>query len=141
MSFRGSFEYSLDDRGRVAIPAKYRAEFPNNLAVITPSREGCLRVFPEAAFQQMSEDFASTPATTMAGRRLRRSFDAQAFDAELDRQGRILIPSRLRELAGLDGTVIVAGNRECLEIWNPKAWEVELERAEADSSEEQRREE
>ena len=89
----------------------------------------------------MSEDFASTPATTMAGRRLRRAFDAQAFDAELDRQGRILIPSRLRELAGLDGTVIVAGNRECLEIWNPKAWEVELERAETDSPEEQRREE
>ena len=86
MPFRGSFEYSLDDRGRVAIPAKYRAEFPNNLAVITPSPEGCLRVFPEAAFQEMSEDLASVSATTVAGRRLRRTFDARAFDAELDRQ-------------------------------------------------------
>jgi MraZ protein len=141
MSFRGSFEYSLDDRGRVAIPAKYRLSFPNSLAVITPSPEGCLRVFPEAAFQQMSEDLASTPATTVAGRRLRRTFDARAFDAELDRQGRILIPSKLRELAGLDGTVVVAGNRECLEIWNPEAWERELEQAEAHSPEEQRREE
>ena len=141
MPFRGSFEYSLDDRGRVAIPAKYRVEFPNNLAVITPSAEGCLRVFPEAAFQQMSEDLAATSATTVAGRRLRRTFDARAFDAELDRQGRILIPARLRELAGLEGTVVVAGNRECLELWNPEAWERELERAEAESPEEQRREE
>lgn len=141
MSFRGTFEYSLDDRGRVAIPAKYRAEFPNNTAVITPAPEGCLRVYPEAAFQEMSEAFAETSAKTVAGRRLRRAFDAQAFDAELDRQGRILIPARLREQASLNGTVVVAGNRECLEIWNPDAWERELERAEAESPEEQRREE
>lgn len=141
MSFRGTFEYTLDDRGRVAIPAKYRAEFPNNLAVITPLKDGCLRVYPEAAFQQMSEAFAETSATTVAGRRARRAFDAQAFDAELDRQGRILIPARLREQASLNGAVVVAGNRECLEIWNPELWERELERAEAESSEEQRREE
>lgn len=141
MPFRGTVEYSLDDRGRVAIPAKYRAEFPNNLAVITPSKDGCLRVYPEAAYLQMSEAFAETSATTVAGRRVRRAFDAQAFDTELDRQGRILIPARLREQASLDGTVVVAGNRECLEIWNPEAWDRELERAEAESPEEQRREE
>jgi MraZ protein len=141
MPFRGSFEHTLDDRGRVAVPAKYRSEFPNNLAVITPAPEGCLRVFPEAAFQQMSEDLASTPATTREGRRLRRLFDARAFDAELDRQGRILIPARLRDAAGLDGAVVVAGNRECLEIWNPQRFERELAEAEAASPEEQRPEE
>jgi MraZ protein len=141
MPFRGSFEHSLDDRGRVAIPAKYRAEFPNNLAVVTPTPEGCLQVFPEAAFQEMSEELASVPATTRDGRRVRRRFDAQAFDAELDRQGRILIPARLRELAGLDGSVVVAGNRECLEIWNPARWERELAEAEAASPEGQRSEE
>lgn len=138
MAFRGSFEHTLDDRGRVAIPAKYRAEFPNNTAVITPSPEGCLRVFPEAAFQQMSEEVASVPATTLEGRRARRLFDAQAFDAELDRQGRILIPAPLRQSAGLNGVVVVAGNRECLEIWNPERWRRELEGAEASSSEGQR---
>lgn len=141
MSFRGTFEYTLDDRGRVAIPAKYRAEFPTNFAVITPSPEGCLRVFPEAAFKEMSDANASKPATTISGRRARRGFDALAFDAELDRQGRILVPALLREQASLNGAVVVAGNRECLEIWNPEAWERELERAKAESSEEQRREE
>src|SRR5207249_12071992 len=70
MPFRGSFEHTLDDRGRIAIPAKYRDQFPNNLAVVTPSPEGCLRVFPEGAFQRMSEEFASTPATAVEGRRL-----------------------------------------------------------------------
>lgn len=138
MAFRGSFEHTLDDRGRVAIPAKYRADFPNNTAVITPSQEGCLRVFPEAAFQQMSAEVAENPATTAEGRRQRRMFDAQAFDAELDRQGRILVPARLREQAGLTGPVIVAGNRECLEIWDRTRWERELEEAEMASSEGQR---
>jgi MraZ protein len=125
MPFRGNFEHSMDDRGRVAIPAKYRADFPNNTAVITPSPEGCLRVFPEAAFQVMSAEVAEAPATTAEGRRKRRQFDAQAFDAELDRQGRILIPARLREHAGLNGPVVVLGTRECLEIWDRARWEVE----------------
>lgn len=141
MSFRGSFDYAMDDRGRVAIPAKYRAEFPNGLAVITPASEGCLRIFPEAAFQQMSEETASVPATTRDGRRARRLFDARAFDAELDRQGRILVPAPLRELAGLNGAVVVAGNRECLELWNPERWAAELNEAEASSPEGQRFEE
>jgi MraZ protein len=141
MSFRGTFDYSLDDRGRVAIPAKYRTAFPNGIAVIAPAPEGCLRVFPEAAFDAMSDDNARGPATSVDGRRARRGFDAQAHDTELDRQGRILIPSRLREKASLNGAVVIAGNRECLEIWNPEAWERELERSEAESSGEQRREE
>ena len=119
MPFRGSFEHTLDDRGRVAIPAKYRDQFPNNLAVITPSIEGCLRVFPEADFQKMSEELASTPATTVRGRRLLRQ---EIFQSRVKRQGRILISARLRQHAGLDGTVVVAGNRECLEIWEPGRW-------------------
>lgn len=138
MAFRGNFDHTLDDRGRVAIPAKYRTDFPNNTAVITPSPEGCLRVFPEAAFQAMSAEVAEAPATTTEGRRRRRMFDAQAFDAELDRQGRILIPASLRELAGLNGSVVVAGARECLEIWDRARWQQEMKDAELASPEGQR---
>ncbi|MEO6197465.1 MAG: division/cell wall cluster transcriptional repressor MraZ [Dehalococcoidia bacterium] len=141
MQFRGSVEHSLDDRGRVAIPAKWRASFPGNTAVITPAPEGCLQVFPEAEFQRLSEEFASSPATSLLGRRARRLFDAQAFDAELDRQGRLLIPASLRLLAALDGNVIVAGNRESLEIWNPERWRRELEEAVGTSPDGQRSEE
>ncbi len=141
MQFRGSVEHSLDDRGRVAIPAKWRAAFPGNTAVITPAPEGCLQVFPEAEFQRLSEQFASSPATTLEGRRARRLFDARAFDAELDRQGRLLIPAPLRQLAALDGNVIVAGNRESLEIWNPERWRHEIGEAEMASPDGQRSEE
>jgi len=141
MQFRGSVEHSLDDRGRVAIPAKWRAAFPGNAAVITPAPEGCLQVFPEAEFQKLSEEYASSPATTIEGRRARRMFDAQAFDAELDRQGRLLVPATLRVLAALDGNVIVAGNRELLEIWNPERWRSELEEAQDTSPGGQRSEE
>lgn len=137
MAFRGSFDHTLDDRGRVAIPAKYRAEFPNNLAVITPSPEGCLRVFPEAAFQQLSEEIATMPATTVEGRRRRRAFSPVAFDAELDRQGRILIPARLRELAALNGNVTIVGNHESLEIWEPGRWQREMEIVDSASPEAQ----
>jgi MraZ protein len=126
MGFRGNFEHTLDDRGRVAIPAKYRSEFAAG-AVLTPSTDGCLQVFPEPSFKEMSDEVASQPATTVEGRRSRRLFDAQAFDAELDRQGRILIPSRFREQLGLNGTVVIVGSRECLEIWSPGGWERELE--------------
>ncbi|MEX0682375.1 MAG: division/cell wall cluster transcriptional repressor MraZ [Dehalococcoidia bacterium] len=127
MAFRGNYEHTLDDRGRVAIPAKYRLEFPGSIAVITPSPEGCLQVYPEPAFKDMSDQVASQPATTIVGRRSRRLFDAQSFDTELDRQGRILIPARFRELLGLNGTVIIAGNRECLEIWTVEGWAREVE--------------
>lgn len=126
MPFRGTFEHTLDDRGRVAIPAKYRSEFGAN-AVITPSPEGCLRVFPVAAYEKLSAEIAAMPATTIEGRRARRAFSPVAFDAELDRQGRILIPAKLRQGAGLDGSVVIVGNYESLEIWEPGRWEREME--------------
>jgi MraZ protein len=142
MAFRGSFEHTLDDRGRIAIPAKYRSDFGNRPAVITPAPEGCLMVFPEPAFEEMTKnDMANVPATSLQGRRLRRRFNPRAFDAELDRQGRILVPPGLRVHAGLEGPVLVVGNYEYLELWNPERWEVENEESDKASPDGQRSEE
>ncbi|MCH8051359.1 MAG: division/cell wall cluster transcriptional repressor MraZ [Chloroflexi bacterium] len=127
MAFLGNYEHTLDDKGRVAIPAKYRADFPGQLAIIIPLSDGCLQVYPEPAFREMLRDIRSTPVTDLAGRRLRRQFEGQSFEAELDRQGRILIPARSREKIGLDGTVIIVGTGECLEIWTEEGWEKEME--------------
>ncbi|MCH7484352.1 MAG: division/cell wall cluster transcriptional repressor MraZ [Chloroflexi bacterium] len=127
MTFLGNYEHTLDDRGRVAIPAKYRADFPGRRAVIIPLPEGCLQVYPEPAFRKMLEDVRSKPLTDLAGRRLRRQFEGQSFEAELDRQGRILIPARSREKIGLNGTVIIVGTGECLEIWTQEGWDKEVE--------------
>jgi MraZ protein len=75
----------------------------------------------------MLQDVRSKPVTDLAGRRLRRQFEGQSFEAELDRQGRILIPARSRERIGLDGTVIIVGTGECLEIWTEDGWEKEMD--------------
>jgi MraZ protein len=136
MAFRGIFEHTLDDKGRVAIPARYRQEFALG-AVLTLGDAGSIEVYTPAGFTEMSDRVAAEPATTRLGRRSRRRFDAQSFDTELDRQGRILIPAKFRETAGVNGAVIIAGRRECLEIWNPERWERELEEAMAASSTEQ----
>ncbi len=121
MAFRGKDEHTLDDRGRVAIPARYRHEFGAK-AVLTIGPEGCVTVYTESGFQEMSTELASAPASTAVGRQSRRDFDAQSFDADLDRQGRILVPQEFREKANLHGPVIIAGAREYLEIWNPERW-------------------
>jgi len=133
MPFRGPYEHTLDERGRLALPARYRHEFTDGV-VLTLGPEGCIEVYTPAGFHGMSDLVASEPATTLEGRRARRRFDAQSWDTELDRQGRILIPAKFRQWAALEGAVLIAGRRECLEIWNPQRWERELQAAAAGPS-------
>lgn len=125
MAFRGTFEHSVDDRGRVAIPARYRHLFTEGV-VLVQSPEGCVEMYTPEGYDEMSRLVTAEPATHLKGRRLRRGFFARSWDAELDRQGRILIPSPLRESGQLDGVVIISGRRECLEIWNSQRWEQEM---------------
>ncbi len=136
MAFRGNDAHTLDDRGRVAIPARYRRDFEDG-AVLTMGPEGCVAVYTEQGFEKMSDKYASQPATTEDGRQSRRLFDALAFDADLDRQGRILIPQQFRDVAELGGPVIIAGVRDYLEIWNPAKWKRQLQKRLAASSAEQ----
>ncbi len=133
MAFRGTYEHTVDDRGRVALPARYRQEFLGGV-VLAMGREDCVEVYTLAGFAEMSDLVASQPATTLEGRRSRRLFDSQSFDTEVDRQGRVLLPPRFREAVGLNGRVIIAGRRECLEIWSPEKWEQEWQAAEASAA-------
>lgn len=129
MAFRGTYEHTVDDRGRVAVPARYRHEFAEGV-VLTLSPEGCLEVYTEDGFTEISNRVMAEPPTHLKGRRLRRRLFGRSWDAELDRQGRILIPAQLREAAQLNGAVIVYGRGECLEVWNRDRWEKELEEVE-----------
>jgi MraZ protein len=135
MGFRGIYEHTLDDRGRVALPAKYRAEFAGG-AVLLWIPEGCVAVHTPDSFEKVAYESALKPATTLNGRRSTRAYNAPSFDVELDRQGRVLIPPAFRQRAELNGAVVIIGNFNCLEIWNPQRWEVEFEQAVADSSSE-----
>ena len=125
MPFRGTFEHSLDERGRVAIPARYREAFQDG-AVLTPSPDGCLELYTLPEFERTAMTLAPERASLQRGRRLRRGLDARSWDVELDRQGRILVPALLRQRADLGGAVVLAGRRECIEIWNPERWAQEL---------------
>lgn len=128
MGFRGLYDHKVDDRGRVALPARYRQEFLAG-AILTMSADGCVQVYTPEGFDEKSNREASVPDTARFGRRSRRRFDAPSYDVELDRQGRILLPPRLRTGAALEGPVVIAGCRECLEIWNPERWDDELQAA------------
>ncbi len=125
MAFRGTFDHSLDDRGRLAVPARYRDAFTAG-GVLAPSPDGCLELYPVEEFENTANQLTAAGANLQRGRRLRRGLYARSWEVDLDRQGRILIPQPLREGANLAGSVVLAGRRECLEIWSRERWQQEL---------------
>ncbi len=124
--FLGQFSYTLDDKGRLTIPSRFREELPAQI-VVTRGLDRCLVLYPIDVWKEISQKVTSLPITDPRGRALRRVFFADAADAELDRQGRLLIPDRLREYAGLDvsSDVVVVGLDRFIELWSPTRWEVQ----------------
>jgi MraZ protein len=132
--FLGTHSPRLDDKGRLFLPAKFRAQLADGL-VVTRGQERCLYVFDMAEFVRLAEQMRSTPVTSRAARDYLRVFLSGASDEVPDKQGRITIPPVLREYAGLDRecTVIGAGSR--VEIWDSAAWSSYLEATEQAFSE------
>lgn len=120
--FLGRFENKLDDKGRLSMPAKFRARLAEGF-VVTRGFEGCLTVFPMPEWQRLADALARFPVTDQKARSLRRVLFAQASDMELDKQGRILLPEYLREAAGLGTDAIVAGMDGYIEIWDKERWQ------------------
>jgi len=127
--FLGTHSPRLDDKGRLFLPAKFRAQLADGL-VITRGQERCLYVFDMAEFMRLAEQMRSTPVTSKAARDYLRVFLSGASDEAPDKQGRITIPPGLRQYAGLDRecTVIGAGSR--VEIWDATAWDTYLQATE-----------
>ena len=120
----GEYEYRIDQKGRVAIPAKLRKEFHEGL-VLTRGFDRCILVYPLSEWHKICQSFANLPITRDKNRRLIRITFAAAFCAELDGQGRIALPSPLREYAQIKDVVIMAGGNRYLEIWSKELWEKE----------------
>lgn len=120
------------------LPAKFRDELAEGL-VVTKGQERCLYVFPMAEFTRIAEQLRSVPVTHKAARAYSRVFFASASDEVPDRQGRVTIPTALREYAGLSKDCVVIGASTRVEIWDREAWEsylVESEPGFADVEEE-----
>lgn len=122
MAFRGSYDYQLDDRNRVALPPRYRDAFLGG-AVLTPGVDGCVEVYTPDDYDRQAEAFAALPAQSAGGRTARRAFAGMAYDVPRDNAGRLLIPQKLIAHANLKKDVVVVGAQECLEIWDKAAWD------------------
>jgi MraZ protein len=119
--FLGSFSHTLDDKGRLTIPAKYRPELAAGV-VLTRGLDRNLMLYPVDEWQRLSERIRQLPYTDRGARDFRRLVFALAADAVPDKQGRILVPAELREYAGIDGEAMVVGMDSYIEIWAPAAW-------------------
>lgn len=131
--FIGEYQHSLDDKGRLAIPVKFREELKAG-AVITRGLDNCLFLFTAAQWSTLSEKLATLPLSQAHSRAFSRLMLAGAMEVELDGQGRILVPGFLRQYAKLGNTIIVAGLMNRLEVWDEKEWKKYKEKAEGNST-------
>lgn len=118
----GQYRHTVDKKGRVVLPARFREELSRG-CIVTKGQERCLYVFPMERWEEEAEKYRKLPRTDARARRLTRAFFAGALDQELDTAGRIQIPVRLRDYAGLGREVAVIGVEERVEIWDSAAWD------------------
>ncbi|MBX5465229.1 MAG: division/cell wall cluster transcriptional repressor MraZ [Clostridia bacterium] len=118
----GEYRHSLDAKGRMTVPARFREELGSRV-VLTRGLDRCLFVYPVPAWEQLRAGLARLPFTQADVRAFARLFFAGAVEGEVDRQGRLLIPSALREYAGIEREIAILGLSERVEIWSAAAWE------------------
>ena len=121
-TFMGEYEHNTDAKGRLIIPSRFR-ELLGDTFVITKGYEGCLIVYSNEEWDNFATRLASMPEHNADVRRLVRIFLSGATECEVDKQGRILIPARLREYAGIEKEVMVVGALSHVELWDSKKWE------------------
>jgi len=119
--FLGQYRHSLDEKGRLTIPARFRAELATG-AYVTQGYERNLLVYTTSSFEFLAAQANTLSTTDPAAREVRRVIFGRASGVSLDSAGRILIPSFLREYAGLNSEAEVVGAGVYFEIWSPKAW-------------------
>jgi len=119
--FRGRYTHTVDAKGRVAVPAKFRLQLDEG-AVLANWMDGCAAIFTRDSFEQLAAKLAALPLADDNARRLSRFLFSNAFDLETDAQGRVVLPASIREWAGLGSEALVVGQRDHVEIWNPERW-------------------
>ena len=119
--FTGEYRHTVDDKGRLAVPSRFRAQLDGG-AVVSRWIDGCLAIHTRTGWAKLADTIAALPLTNAAARLLERSTFGGSAEVELDRQGRILVPTFLREAIGLDSDAVVVGARDRAEIWVPAAW-------------------
>jgi MraZ protein len=120
--FTGEYRHSVDGKGRIAVPARFRAQLDTG-AVISRWLDTCLAIHTKAGWEALAEKVATLPIADGSARLFQRFIFAGAVETGLDGQGRVLVPGYLREMAGLEGEAVVVGSRDHAEIWAPARWD------------------
>ncbi len=122
----GAYDHTIDDKNRLTLPAKFREAFQDGV-VVTRGLDGCLYAYRRPDWDRLVESrLATMDPLRPEGRRIQRFFFSVAAEADLDKQGRVMIPAQLIEHANLGREVVVAGVNDRLEIWDRAAWRKEL---------------
>jgi MraZ protein len=132
--FLGEYEHTMDDKGRLAVPARFREELGEGVVITRGFERGCLMGFPKPAWEKLAQRVSDLSFGQSEARNLRRLLFSGAADVALDRQGRILIPQNLREHAGLGEQVVIAGLNTYFEIWSRERWREVLETLDVNGS-------
>lgn len=122
--FAGSHQLSVDDKGRIAIPARFRQalqELGGAQLYVTLGSNPCLEIYPAPEFQRIAADIQGLP-DQHAAEQLKQWFIGFAVEAEMDRQGRVLLPPLLRRRAGLDGSAVLMGQITRFDLWSEPLW-------------------
>jgi MraZ protein len=125
----GQYEYTIDSKKRLALPAKFRGELGKKV-IITRGIENCLVVYTEKEWKVMSEKLGSLPISQTEARSFARIILGSAMEAYLDKLGRILVPDYLKSIAGLKKDVMICGLSNRFEIWDKKKWDIYKGKAE-----------
>ena len=128
--FLGEYEHTIDVKGRIAVPAKYRQQIKGG-AVVSKGMGTCLSVYPMQRWEEKSAELASNRNNEEL-RDIERRIYASAGEIELDAQGRMIIPARLRAYAHLDSEVSVVGVRDHFEIWDRVTWQTYQEQLDSE---------
>ena len=122
--FFGEFDYKIDEKGRVPLPPKFRGELKGGV-VLAPGIEECINAYPVSEWKKLADTLTTGSVTPSKLRKLNRAVFATAFSLVIDGQGRIALPTALREHAGIEDEVIIVGVNTYLELWNKEQWESE----------------
>ncbi|MCT8389507.1 transcriptional regulator MraZ [Leuconostoc holzapfelii] len=120
--FMGEYSHTLDTKGRLIIPAKFRHQLGDKF-VVTRWMEHALRAMPMPIWEKLEEQLNALPLGKKEARQFKRFVLAGAMEAEIDKQGRIILPANLREYAGLEKDVTVTGSGDSFEIWQTGKWQ------------------
>jgi MraZ protein len=120
--FLGEFQHNVDAKGRVAIPARFRAKIERG-AVLTRGVDACLYVYPMETWEQKARELDAAITDPRQRRLVERRFFGMAFEVELDAQGRIVVPLKFRQYAGLGGEATIVGARDRFELWSTERWD------------------